>query len=66
MFGVYFAYGLAVRGFLFRVTNVTTSPGVQLFASEIFGDYLELIFGRTMDKPAYVLSETAREAIGSV
>lgn len=60
--GVYLLYGSPVQGFVFLATIVTLFAGVQLFTLGIFGEYLARIFGRTMDRPAYVLSETTAEA----
>jgi undecaprenyl-phosphate 4-deoxy-4-formamido-L-arabinose transferase len=55
---VYLIYGSPVQGFVFLATIITTFSGVQLFTLGIFGEYLARIFGRTMDRPAYVLNET--------
>ena len=59
--GVYLLYGSRVQGFIFLATIITTFAGVQLFTLGIFGEYLARIFGRTLDKPAYVLGETTYE-----
>ena len=59
--GVYLLYGSRVQGFIFLATIITTFAGVQLFTLGIFGEYLARIFGRTLDKPAYVLGETTHE-----
>jgi glycosyltransferase involved in cell wall biosynthesis len=56
--GVYLIYGSPVPGFVFLATIVTLFSGVQLFTLGIFGEYLARIFGRTMDRPAYVMKET--------
>lgn len=61
---VYLLYGSPVRGFVFLATIITTFSGVQLFTLGIFGEYLARIFGRTMDRPAYVMSETTEDAAG--
>jgi len=55
--GVYLLYGSPVQGFVFLATIITLFSGVQLFALGIFGEYLARIFGRTMDRPAYVMRE---------
>jgi glycosyltransferase involved in cell wall biosynthesis len=55
---VYLLYGSPVQGFVFLATIIIIFSGVQLFAIGIFGEYLARIFGRTMDKPTYVMSET--------
>jgi len=56
--GVYLLYGSPVQGFVFLATIITMFSGVQLFALGIFGEYLARIFGRTMDRPTYVMRET--------
>jgi glycosyltransferase involved in cell wall biosynthesis len=61
--GTYLLYGSPVQGFVFLATIITTFAGVQLFAIGIFGEYLARIFGRTMDKPPYVMSETTQEPV---
>jgi len=61
--GVYLLYGSPVQGFVFLATIITTFAGVQLFTLGIFGEYLARIFGRTMDKPAYVLSERTQRSV---
>ena len=66
VFGVYLVYGSVVPGFVFLATIITIFSGVQLFALGIFGEYLARIFGRTMNKPAYVLRETTPEAAGRI
>jgi glycosyltransferase involved in cell wall biosynthesis len=62
--GVYLLYGSPVQGFVFLATMIITFSGVQLFTLGIFGEYLARIFGRTMDRPAYVMSETTENATG--
>lgn len=59
--GVYFIYGSPVRGFVFLATIITMFSGVQLFTLGIFGEYLARIFGRTMDRPAYVMREATKQ-----
>ena len=59
---VYLFYGSPVQGFVFLATMIITFSGVQLFTLGIFGEYLARIFGRTMDRPAYVMSETTENA----
>jgi glycosyltransferase involved in cell wall biosynthesis len=61
---VYLFYGSPVQGFVFLATIITTFSGVQLFTLGIFGEYLARIFGRTMDRPAYVMSATTEDAPG--
>jgi glycosyltransferase involved in cell wall biosynthesis len=60
--GAYLVYGSVVPGFVFLATIITIYSGVQLFALGVFGEYLARIFGRTMDKPTYVVRETTPEA----
>jgi glycosyltransferase involved in cell wall biosynthesis len=57
----YLLYGSVVQGFVFLATIITTFSGVQLFTLGIFGEYLARIFGRTMDRPAYFMSEMTEE-----
>jgi glycosyltransferase involved in cell wall biosynthesis len=57
----YMIYGSVVPGFVFLATIITIFSGVQLFALGIFGEYLARIFGRTMDKPTYVIRRTTAE-----
>jgi glycosyltransferase involved in cell wall biosynthesis len=57
----YMIYGSVVPGFVFLATIITIFSGVQLFALGIFGEYLARIFGRTMDKPTYVIRKTTAE-----
>jgi glycosyltransferase involved in cell wall biosynthesis len=61
--GDYLLYGSAVPGFVFLATIITLFSGVQLFTLGIFGEYLARIFGRTMDRPAYVLKEMTPEPL---
>jgi glycosyltransferase involved in cell wall biosynthesis len=56
--GFYFLYGSPVPGFVTLATIITLFSGAQLFTLGIFGEYLARIFGRTMDRPAYVTRET--------
>jgi undecaprenyl-phosphate 4-deoxy-4-formamido-L-arabinose transferase len=59
-------YGSPVQGFVFLATIITTFSGVQLFTLGIFGEYLARIFSRTMDRPAYVMSEATDDAATTV
>jgi glycosyltransferase involved in cell wall biosynthesis len=63
--GTYLFYGSIVPGFVFLATIITIYAGVQLFALGIFGEYLARIFGRTMDKPTYVVRETTPDIAGN-
>jgi glycosyltransferase involved in cell wall biosynthesis len=55
----YVIYGSAVPGFAFLASIVAIFSGAQLFALGIFGEYLARIHFRIMDRPAYVIAETA-------
>ena len=57
----YMIYGSVVPGFVFLATIIAIFSGVQLFALGIFGEYLARIFGRTMDKPTYVIRKSTTE-----
>jgi undecaprenyl-phosphate 4-deoxy-4-formamido-L-arabinose transferase len=60
----YLLHGSAVPGFAFLASIVTIFSGAQLFALGIFGEYLARMHFRSMDRPAYVVRETA--AVDSV
>ena len=55
---VYFTLG-SLPGFPFLASIIALFSGAQLFALGIFGEYLARMFDRSMDRPAYVVSETA-------
>ncbi|MCC6501087.1 MAG: glycosyltransferase family 2 protein [Anaerolineales bacterium] len=55
---IYFALG-SIPGFPFLASIVALFSGAQLFALGIFGEYLARMFDRSMDRPAYVVHETA-------
>jgi glycosyltransferase involved in cell wall biosynthesis len=48
-----------VPGFPFLASIIALFSGAQLFAMGIFGEYLARIFDRSMDRPAYIIHETA-------
>ena len=52
-------HGSAVPGFAFLASMIAIFSGAQLFALGIFGEYLARIHFRTMDRPTYVMVETA-------
>ena len=54
----YFVAG-SLPGFPFLASIVALFSGAQLFALGIFGEYLALMFDRSMDRPPYVIHETA-------
>jgi undecaprenyl-phosphate 4-deoxy-4-formamido-L-arabinose transferase len=66
LLGSYLAHGVVVPGFVFLATIITIYSGVQLFALGIFGEYLARVFGRTMDKPTYVVRETTSDLTGKI
>jgi glycosyltransferase involved in cell wall biosynthesis len=49
----------AVPGFTFLASIISIFSGAQLFALGIIGEYLARMHFRTMDRPAYLVSETA-------
>ena len=55
---IYFALG-SIPGFPFLASIIALFSGAQLFALGIFGEYLARMFDRSMDRPAYVVQETA-------
>jgi len=56
----YFFSG-SIPGFPFLASIIALFSGTQLFVIGIFGEYLARIFDRSMDRPAYVISETVTE-----
>lgn len=59
--GAYLLQG-SIPGFPFLASIIALFSGTQLFALGIIGEYLARIFDRSMDRPAYVVGETAGEA----
>lgn len=57
---IYFTAG-SIPGFPFLASIIALFSGAQLFGLGIFGEYLARMFDRSMDKPTYVISETAGE-----
>jgi len=55
---VYFALG-SLPGFPFLASIISLFGGAQLFALGIIGEYLARIFDRSMDRPSYIIRETA-------
>lgn len=51
--------GSAVPGFAFLASIIAIFSGAQLFALGVIGEYLARMHFRTMDRPAYLVSETA-------
>jgi glycosyltransferase involved in cell wall biosynthesis len=55
---IYFTLG-SLPGFPFLASIIALFSGAQLFALGIFGEYLARMFDRSMDRPAYVIHQTA-------
>lgn len=55
---IYFTLG-SLPGFPFLASIIALFSGAQLFALGIFGEYLARMFDRSMDRPIYVIQETA-------
>jgi undecaprenyl-phosphate 4-deoxy-4-formamido-L-arabinose transferase len=53
---IYFVAG-SIPGFPFLAAIISLFSGTQMFALGIFGEYLARIFDRSMDRPAYVISQ---------
>lgn len=49
----------SIPGFPFLASIIALFSGAQLFALGIFGEYLARIFDRSMDRPAYIIYQTA-------
>ncbi len=54
----YFVVG-SLPGFPFLASIIALFSGAQLFALGIFGEYLALMFDRSMDHPPYVIKQSA-------
>ncbi len=57
---IYLALG-SLPGFPFLASIVAIFSGAQMFTLGIFGEYLARIFDRSMDRPSYVIQESAGE-----
>ena len=55
----YMIRGAAVPGFTFLASMIAIFSGAQLFALGIFGEYLARMHFRSMDRPPYLVGETA-------
>lgn len=55
---IYFTLG-SLPGFPFLASIIALFSGAQLFTLGIFGEYLARMFDRSMDRPTYVIHETA-------
>lgn len=60
--GRYFIDGSAVPGFAFIASIIAIFSGAQMFTLGIFGEYLARMYGRTMERPAYVVQERCEHA----
>lgn len=56
--GRYIMIGGSIPGFPFLASIIAIFSGAQLFALGVFGEYLARIHFRTMDRPAYLVSDT--------
>jgi glycosyltransferase involved in cell wall biosynthesis len=63
--GRYFIQGTNVPGFPFLASLIAIFSGAQMFTLGIFGEYLARMYGRTMERPAYVVLETSDGAAES-
>ena len=60
--GRYFISGASVPGFAFLASIIAIFSGAQMFTLGIFGEYLGRMYGRTMERPAYVVGERCERA----
>jgi glycosyltransferase involved in cell wall biosynthesis len=58
--GRYLVLGTSVPGFPFLASIIVLFSGAQLFALGIMGEYLARMHFRMMDRPSYVVRETAK------
>jgi len=63
--GRYLVLGTSVPGFPFLASIIVIFSGAQLFALGIMGEYLARMHFRMMDRPSYVVRETATPAKSS-
>jgi glycosyltransferase involved in cell wall biosynthesis len=57
--GRYFIQGTSVPGFPFLASVIAIFSGAQMFTLGIFGEYLARMYGRTMERPPYVVLESS-------
>ena len=55
----YFTAGAAVPGFAFLASVIAIFSGAQLFSLGIIGEYLARMYFRALDRPAFIVRETA-------
>lgn len=60
--GRYLIYGASVPGFAFLASIIAIFSGAQMFTMGIFGEYLARMYGRTMERPTYVVLERRDQA----
>lgn len=53
----YLVSGSSVPGFAFLASIIAIFSGAQMFTLGIIGEYLARMYGRTMERPAYVVGE---------
>jgi len=60
--GRYLIEGSVVPGFVFLASIIAVFSGAQLFALGILGEYLARMHFRTMDRPLYIVRDTAEKS----
>jgi undecaprenyl-phosphate 4-deoxy-4-formamido-L-arabinose transferase len=60
--GRYIVQGGSMPGFPFLASIIAIFSGAQLFALGIIGEYLARVHTRTLDRPSYVVRESAENA----
>jgi glycosyltransferase involved in cell wall biosynthesis len=60
--GRYLLGGASVPGFAFLASIVAIFSGAQMFTLGIIGEYLARMYGRAMERPAYVVGEVCDAA----
>lgn len=61
--GRYLIYGSSVPGFAFLASIIAIFAGAQMFTLGIIGEYLARMYGRTMERPAYVVLERSERVV---
>lgn len=64
--GRYFILGSSVPGFAFLASIISIFAGAQMFTLGIIGEYLARMYGRTMERPAYVVLERCGHSMGAL
>jgi len=52
---LYFMYGSVVKGFYFIATIIIIFSGVQLITLGLIGEYISLIYSKTLSKPSFTI-----------